>query len=64
MPDVSYWELAVRGMTIADLARAAGVPYCRVHAEVTGGLAKGLGRQDALRLRSVLDETPRRLQSA
>jgi hypothetical protein len=59
MADINYWELKVRDMTIADLARAARVPYARVHAEVTGGLAKGLTATELERLRHVLTETPR-----
>jgi len=64
MADVRYWELSMRGMTIADLARAAGVPYSRVHAEVTGGLAKGLDREELARLRRVLDASQTNLQPA
>jgi plasmid maintenance system antidote protein VapI len=64
MPDISLWELRVRDMTIADLAERARVPYSRVHAEVRGGLCKGLTTSEAARLRAVLDSTPRTLQTA
>lgn len=62
--EIRSWELKVRDMTIADLADRARVPYGRVRAEVRGGLAKGLQPEEFARLRKVLDETPRRLQTA
>jgi transcriptional regulator with XRE-family HTH domain len=53
---VTLRDVRRSGLTLAELAGRAGVPYSRVWRSAQGGLTKGLQPDEEARLQRVLEE--------